>query len=487
MSSLKNNKKNPRKIVICVDDEKIVLNAVGKQLKRALGKNYEFELAESAEEAQEIILEVEEQGNHVVMIISDQIMPSMKGDEFLVSLHERRPQIIKILLTGQAALDSAINAVNNADLFRYITKPWEEEDFVLTVRKGLERYELLKKLKDQVQSFQRFVPQQFLESLSLKNYESVVPKQAKELTFSVLFADVRGFTRISERLGAEKTFEFLNEIFDVFARAISENNGFIDKYIGDAVMAIFNGPPVTAMNAALRMSKELVGINRVRVNDDIFPIRIGVGINVGSAILGVVGSDERLDTTVIGDVVNTSSRLEGLTKQLGVTHVISDAVYQDVKKKEDVTELRLVYQSKIRGKESRVKVYELFAAEPLASKAVKVKTRKDFETAVELFANGDHKKALPLFEKCLKLSGTQDPTLYFYIDMIKHGEDKGRSAEQARLNMITHYKELFKDVVVVKEKAAQKQATKPAKTNNKPIKKQAVAKNKKRAAVNRKK
>ncbi|BBM89242.1 hypothetical protein COTS27_00937 [Spirochaetota bacterium] len=143
-------KKEAKKCVICVDDEQIVLNSISKQLRRALGPDYVYEFAESPEEANEIIDEIEQNNDELVMVISDQIMPSIKGDEFLVSVHDRYPDTVKILLTGQAALESAVNAVNNADLFRYLTKPWNEEDFIMAVKRGLERYDLLKKLKEQL-------------------------------------------------------------------------------------------------------------------------------------------------------------------------------------------------------------------------------------------------------------------------------------------------------------------------------------------------
>jgi two-component sensor histidine kinase len=129
-------------IILCVDDEQIILNALNKQLLRKFGSRFEYEFAESAEEAIELIDELDEAGYTIVMVISDQIMPGMAGDEFLTLFHKRFPKSMKILLTGQAALDSAMNAINKADLYRYLTKPWNESDFLLTVEKGLQQFYL---------------------------------------------------------------------------------------------------------------------------------------------------------------------------------------------------------------------------------------------------------------------------------------------------------------------------------------------------------
>jgi two-component sensor histidine kinase len=134
--------KDVKPVVICVDDEQMILNSLHRQLTRRFGKQFEFESCESGEEALELIDELD-QGNHqVVMVISDQIMPGMSGDQLLVKIHEKYPRIIKVLLTGQAAVESAINAVNKADLYRYITKPWGESDLLVTVERGIQQYYL---------------------------------------------------------------------------------------------------------------------------------------------------------------------------------------------------------------------------------------------------------------------------------------------------------------------------------------------------------
>jgi diguanylate cyclase (GGDEF)-like protein len=129
-----------RVAIICVDDEEVILNSLGRQLKRSLSNKYEIELASSGQEALELCAELEAEGVAIALVISDQIMPKMSGDEFLIKLHAFYPTTLKILLTGQASANSVGNIVNAAALYRYITKPWDETDLILTVKEALRRY-----------------------------------------------------------------------------------------------------------------------------------------------------------------------------------------------------------------------------------------------------------------------------------------------------------------------------------------------------------
>ncbi len=129
-----------RAAIICVDDEPIILSSLGKQLKRNLGQDYNIELASSGAEALSLCAELEAEGIAIALVISDQRMSEMSGDEFLIQLHKTHPKTIKILLTGQADGDSVGNLVNAAALYRYIAKPWDETDLILTVREALRRY-----------------------------------------------------------------------------------------------------------------------------------------------------------------------------------------------------------------------------------------------------------------------------------------------------------------------------------------------------------
>jgi phosphoserine phosphatase RsbU/P len=138
-----------KQIIICVDDEKIVLDSLKKELKQALGSDIHIEVAESGEEAIDILQESIEDGNETLLIISDYIMPGIKGDEVLQKVKELNPDTYRIMLTGQATIDGVTNAINNAGLYRYISKPWETNDLSMTINEALKSYHREKHIKVQ--------------------------------------------------------------------------------------------------------------------------------------------------------------------------------------------------------------------------------------------------------------------------------------------------------------------------------------------------
>lgn len=126
-----------RTVILCVDDEKVILETLERQISKSnLGKTFEVEIAESGEEALEIIAELEEEGAELAVLVSDQIMPGMKGDELLIAVNQSHPQTLKILLTGQASLEAVTNAINKARLYRYVAKPWDDTDLMLTIEEA---------------------------------------------------------------------------------------------------------------------------------------------------------------------------------------------------------------------------------------------------------------------------------------------------------------------------------------------------------------
>ena len=127
----------PKPVILCVDDEKVILDSLKTQLKSAFGDTYQYEMAEDAKDALELIDELNEDEISIILIVSDWLMPGMKGDEFLIQVHQRFPRVIKVMLTGQAD-DSAIDQAKiKADLHRCLFKPWSEADLIETIKSGL--------------------------------------------------------------------------------------------------------------------------------------------------------------------------------------------------------------------------------------------------------------------------------------------------------------------------------------------------------------
>jgi adenylate cyclase len=194
------------------------------------------------------------------------------------------------------------------------------------------------------------------------------------LTATILFSDIRSFTSISEKMDAKALVSLLNEYFTEMVDVVIKEDGVVDKYIGDAIMAVFGAPvmkkddPLHAVRAAVGMRKALATLNERLVARGAKPIKTGIGIHTGEVVAGNIGSEKRMEYTVIGDTVNLASRLESATKELGVAVLISDDTYQFVK---DHIEARAVKEITVKGREKPVMTYEVLGirGEPLAPRS----------------------------------------------------------------------------------------------------------------------
>jgi CheY-like chemotaxis protein len=131
----------PKPVILCVDDEPVVLDSLKIQLKNAFRDAYGYEMAESSDEAWEILEELSEDNTNVVVIVSDWLMPGMKGDEFLIKVHQKFPKVLKIMLTGQADIEAIQQAIEQANLYRCLSKPWNSEELIATIQSGLMNYQ----------------------------------------------------------------------------------------------------------------------------------------------------------------------------------------------------------------------------------------------------------------------------------------------------------------------------------------------------------
>ena len=403
-------------VIICVDDEQIILNSISKQLIRKFGNRFEYEFAESAEEALEIIEELSADGYLIVMVISDQIMPGMTGDQFLVNVHNNHPKPIKILLTGQAAIDAAINAVNKADLYRYLTKPWDEDDFLLTVERGIQQYYLFDETVRQLEVFRKFVPREFLEFLGRDNILDVKLGDQIQQEMSIMFTDIRDFTSLSEKMTPKENFDFINAYLKRVGPVVRSNKGIIDKFIGDAVMALFPETSENAVIASINMHKAVMEYNKHREIDGFVPIRIGIGIHRGLLMLGTIGDDQRMQSTVIADAVNLASRIEGLTKYYSASTLMSEEAFKTIPTENLKNyNYRLLGKMIVKGKSKPVLIYDFYDSDTEELAALKKETSEDFQVGLELFYNQSFAEASVRFNEVAK-KNPNDKAARLYLE-----------------------------------------------------------------------
>jgi len=252
-------------------------------------------------------------------------------------------------------------------------------------------------LKETNQAYARFVPNEFLRLLDKDDrLVNIQLGHCLEMNMTILFADIRSFTTLSEKMSPQENFNFINAYLKEMGPIIRKHNGFVDKYIGDAIMALFLNAN-DALNAAIAMLKQLEQFNKNQTQDSI--IKIGIGLNTGKLMLGIIGEANRLQGTVIGDAVNLASRIENLTKTYDSFLIMSQETRENLSHSEQYT-IRFLDNLKVKGRSGNVNIFEVLDADPKAVQNA-ASTLNIFEEAVHLYQRQRFSQALTLLQTCL--------------------------------------------------------------------------------------
>lgn len=276
--------------------------------------------------------------------------------------------------------------------------------------------ETLQRFKDKAdeamrlnQTFRKFVPKQFVDHFAKHGSETLELGRADEDELAILFSDIRGFTSLSEQMSPQELMNFLNSYFLRMNEPIHNNKGFIDKFIGDAVMALFDRPTGTntdkaqdAIRAALDLRYAINLYNQHRANSNYPPINIGIGIHFGPVIIGTVGSDDRMDTTVIGDSVNIAYRLEALAPKYNTDIVISAQTLLQAAA-QGLFEFRLLDWVRVKGRKAPIEVYEIIDHQDPEIKRLKLANAKLIEQGLGFRKEQDWQNASLHFQQALEV------------------------------------------------------------------------------------
>ncbi|MGL1890045.1 MAG: adenylate/guanylate cyclase domain-containing protein [Spirochaetaceae bacterium] len=265
------------------------------------------------------------------------------------------------------------------------------------------------KIEIYAETFQKFVPPNFMARIGKKGIESIKLGNAESAFISVLFSDIRSFTNFTENMKPKDVLDFLNAYFERLSRPIHKNRGFIDKFIGDAIMALFDlsedgseKEANCAVHAAIEMQDCLHEYNQKRLEYGAVPIKTGIGIHSGRVIIGTVGSNERMDSTVLGDVVNLAARLESLTKQYNVQIIISSATWALIKEDSSILWRKLDYVN-VKGKDNPETIYEVFNSNETNIKTSKQQILKTYNNALDQYFSKNWDDSIKLFRECLEI------------------------------------------------------------------------------------
>ncbi|MEM9771196.1 MAG: response regulator [Cyanobacteria bacterium P01_D01_bin.73] len=390
--------------ILIVDDEPINLQVLVNHLSP---ENFAVTQASNGVEALALI----ERGLKPDLILLDVMMPRMTGYEVTQTLREKYPshELPILMLTAKNQSDDIVQGLSKG-ANDYLTKPIKKRELLARLKTHL-------RLSNLTMAYAKFVPREFLNILSKESILDVKLGDAVQQEMSVLFSDIRDFTPLSEGMSPEDNFRFINGYLSQMEPAIRENNGFIDKYIGDAIMALFPGNADDSLKAAIAMLRQLKDYNRAKIDSDLPTIRTGIGINTGSLMLGTVGGEKRMDTTAISDAVNLASRIESLTKVYGVSLLISDRTFIDLRDSNQYR-MRIVDRVVVKGKTENVTLFEVFDTDLPGLCQQKEETRTRFEQGVMLFHNHELAKAKSCFDECLEHC-PEDSVSKLYLERFK--------------------------------------------------------------------
>jgi len=262
-------------------------------------------------------------------------------------------------------------------------------------------------------AYGRFVPHEFLRFLEKKSVLDVKLGDQVQKEMAVLFSDIRSFTQLSESLTPTETFNFLNSYLSRVGPEIRAHNGFIDKYIGDAIMALFPDSTDDAVLAAIAMIQKLREYNDHRRSSGYAPISVGIGIHTGKLMLGTLGENERMDGSVIADAVNLASRLQGLTRIYGGSILVTGYALGQLQDPDRYFH-RFIDRVKVKGRTETVMIHEVFDPDPPAIRERKAGTKQDLLTAITAYYARDIGGAFARFQ-ALKRHSPADRIIDIYL------------------------------------------------------------------------
>ncbi|NJO44008.1 MAG: adenylate/guanylate cyclase domain-containing protein, partial [Cyanobacteria bacterium RU_5_0] len=289
------------------------------------------------------------------------------------------------------------------------------------VRGGLVVLEDISREKRMKATMYRYMTPGVAERVMALGEDSLMVGERKEV--SILFSDIRSYTSLTEKMEAADVVSLLNNYFETMVEAVFNFEGTLDKFIGDALMAVFGAPlPLDenhawmAVQSALDMRRRLTEFNEKRQAIAQPQIRIGIGISSGEVVSGNIGSQKRMDYTVIGDGVDISSRLEGITKEYGCDIILSEFTYNFCREKIQVRELDRV---RVKGKTKPIRIYELIddrrhSLDPITQDFLEL-----YQAGRDAYISRHFRQAIQHFETAHRLK-KHDRAIAIYIDRANH-------------------------------------------------------------------
>lgn len=371
--------------VLVVDDEPINQQVLVNHLNNL---NYEVVQAFSGTEALDLLKSTQ----RFDLILLDIMMPRMSGYEVCQKIRETflPSELPVIMITAKNQLVDLVEGFSSG-ANDYLSKPFSKDELIARMKTQLN-------LANINTAYGRFVPHEFLHSLHRESIVDVKLGDHAHKEMTVLFSDIRNYSSFSEQMTPEENFKFLNAYLKRIGPIIRKHQGFVNQYYGDGIMALYPEKADDAVNAAVEMQKKLVDYNEYRRRKGRQVIRIGVGLHTGPLMIGIIGDDLRLNAGVVADTVNTSSRMEGLTKYYGAPIIISEDTMNRMSDPER-HECRYLGRVQVKGKKKPIRIFEILAGNQPEDIRLKLETNADFGRGLALYFEGNFAEASVFFKK----------------------------------------------------------------------------------------
>lgn len=299
----------------------------------------------------------------------------------------------------------------------------------------------LYKLQRTEHAFNRHIPRQLLKLLEKDSILDVNLGDHVERKLTVMFSDIRNFTPLSENMTPQENFNFLNSYLKHMEPIIGTHRGIIDKYVGDSILALFAQGADDAVSGAVHMLEKLDEYNVGRARAGYTPIQIGFGLNTGLTMIGTVGGMSRMESTVIGDTVNLTARIEEATKVYNTPLLISQSTLYDleVAGKYDI---RFLDRIRVKGKKQPLSIYEVFDNDPIKLRDGKRLSKAKFETAIAYYHLREIPRAMELLTQCIA-TAPKDIPARIYLARCEKYLASGQHTTTGELNNHLDWKEEF--------------------------------------------
>jgi class 3 adenylate cyclase len=279
------------------------------------------------------------------------------------------------------------------------------------IREALEREEAMRRIYEVTA---KFVPYEFIGSLGYKVITDVKLGDQVEKYVTVLFTDIRDYTTISEQMTPEENFQFVSSYNERMGPIIRNHKGFINQYLGDAIMALFPESAEASLNAAIEMQRNIHAFNSLQKGKNLPTVKMGIGMHTGPLIMGITGDKDRLDATIISDTVNTASRIESLTKHYKASILLSETTLQQIEHPENF-HLRYLGKVQVKGRHSSIGIYECFGSDEEEQIIKKDETLALFNEGIHHYLNKSFTGAIKCFLSVTEIN-TEDSTAHFFLD-----------------------------------------------------------------------